>query len=81
VSTKAQIVELLNRGDGTLGKAADDEPVFILRAKDRLAPGTVEAWAGRLQELAEDSPKAAEALQLAAEMRRWQSKNGAKTPD
>src|ERR1700730_449746 len=37
--------ELAAKGEGCLGKAADDEPVFILRAQDIFAPDLVREWA------------------------------------
>ena len=71
--------EAAARGEGCLGKAADDEPVFVLRAKDRLAPMIVEIWAEMAALL--DSPKADDANRLAGMMRTWQVNNGSKTPD
>ena len=32
-------------GTSCLNKAADDEPLFVLRANDELAPDAVEKWA------------------------------------
>ena len=61
------------------GAAATDEPVFILRANDPLAPAVVEAWAARyLSSTAVQyvDPEHRErkyraALQCAADMREW----------
>lgn len=64
---------------------ADDEPIFILRATDRLAPEIVEAWADRyalskvVAQLSgapaaltiEQRRKYDEAKRCAREMRRW----------
>jgi|SRR6185437_1933614 len=36
-------------GKGCLGKAADDEPIFILRAQDRFAAPLVRQWAKNLE--------------------------------
>lgn len=33
------------RGPSCLTNAADDEPLFVLRANDELAPGVVRTWA------------------------------------
>jgi hypothetical protein len=33
-------------GRGCLGRAADDEPVFVLRGQDMLAPDLIDLWAG-----------------------------------
>ena len=59
------------RGEGCLGKAADDEPVFILRGQDMLAPDLVELWAEMAEGHRCDPAKVAEARELAAKMRAW----------
>lgn len=82
------------RGEGCLGRAADDEPVFVLRAQDALAPEIVETWAFRLEHetLGRDSPstrkrslsqisKIRGARALAREMRAWQASHDSKLPD
>ena len=38
-----------NRIQDPAGKIGEDEPVFLLRAKDSLAPAMVENWASALQ--------------------------------
>lgn len=57
-----------------LDKAADDEPVFVLRAQDRFAPDVVEHWAVLVQTRngGRPTPKTTEARQLAKAMRQWQ---------
>lgn len=64
--------------DTCLQKAADDEPIFVLRAKDKLAPIVVRLWA----ELAElhgcPKPKVMEAHALAVKMEGWPTR---KFPD
>lgn len=57
-----------------LNKAAADEPVFVLRAKDVLAAQTVRLWATMAQDKHEGS-KIAEALSLANEMEAWRLKH------
>jgi hypothetical protein len=55
-----------------LNKAAEDEPLFVLRAKDPNAPATVEEWARRAEESGAHEPwKIAEARALAEQMREW----------
>ena len=57
-----------------INKAADDEPVFVLRAKDPVAPFIVRAWAlasGQSQ----PGDKIAEAENLAREMELWKRSN------
>jgi hypothetical protein len=47
VMTKKQVLEAALRGEGCLGKAHDDEPVFVLVAHDNLSAETVDFWATR----------------------------------
>lgn len=68
-------VELVS---GCMAKAADDEPVFVLRAQDVLAPRLVRLWADLLETHTGITPKTAEAYRLAAEMEKWP---GRKMPD
>lgn len=79
--TKKLELELAAEGRGCLGKAADDEPVFVLRAADRSAPRAVREWArfAATQECPEE--KLQGALQLADAMEDWQRRNGCKWPD
>ncbi len=65
-------------GKGCLGKAADNEPVFILRGQDRLSASLVELWANLALEHGCDGAKVADAQNLAAAMRRWPTR---KFPD
>lgn len=81
MTTALEELTAANAGKGTLGKAADDEPVFILRAQDEFAPEIVERWALRLETVAGRTPKVREARALAHKMRAWQEMNGAKVPD
>lgn len=63
---------------GCLAKAADDEPLFILRAQDRTAPILVRQWAKMLRERDPKNPKIKEAEALADSMVRWPTR---KLPD
>ena len=45
MATKTEVLESLRSGRGCLGRTALDEPVFILRAQDILAPRVVVRWA------------------------------------
>jgi len=55
-----------------LNKAAEDEPLFVLRAKDPHAPGAVEHWASNAQQTGLHEPaKIAEARAIAEGMRDW----------
>ena len=59
-------------------KAADNEPLFVLRAQDQLAPDLVDRWASILRAEGGNEAKVAEARALAAAMRAWPTK---KLPD
>jgi hypothetical protein len=56
-------------------QAADpDEPMFILLARDPLAPVLVELWATLRRELRGHSDKVAEARRCAVAMREWRER-------
>jgi hypothetical protein len=59
-----------------LNKAHEDEPVFVLRANDPIAPEAVETWA-RQAELsgAHEPHKIVEARALAQTMRDWRTEH------
>lgn len=70
----------LHRGNSCLNKAADDEPLFVLRANDPLAPDLVRKWAERYFDSKKDRAfrltdgqraKTKEALELAVDMENW----------
>lgn len=55
-----------------INKAADDEPVFVLRAKDPEAVETVRTWASNARTRGTHEPeKIDEAFQLADQMAAW----------
>lgn len=64
-----------------MSKAADDEPVFVLRAQDKHAPAMVRIWAGAALASGTPQAKVNEALDLANAMESWQSEHSAKVPD
>lgn len=45
MATKREVLEAAARGEGCLGKAADDEPVFVFRAQDMFTARTIRYWA------------------------------------
>ena len=55
-----------------------EEPVFVLRAQDMLAPGIVEEWARRAEDMHINGPKVRGAREIAARMREWPNR---KMPD
>lgn len=74
--------------DPCLAKAGDEEPIFVLRAQDCLAPGLVRLWAAMVtREHMEGAPgelpteKLTAALKTALQMEAWQRANGSKVPD
>lgn len=59
---------------GCLDSAADDEPVFVLRAQDRFAPDVVEFWCTLVQTRngGKATPKVLGARKVMHAMREWQ---------
>lgn len=72
---------------GCFARAADDEPLFVLRAQDRFAPTIVRLWVEAVANASLEADnekmeaKINEALRLAKDMERWQAKHGSKVPD
>jgi hypothetical protein len=71
-----------------LNQAADDEPIFTLRANDELAASIVRSWAGHYHfikateyGLIDERQRAKynDALQLADQMDAWRKSKGMKT--
>lgn len=58
-----------------------DEPCFLLRSKDKLAPKLLLMWAMELRLQGGDPNMAAEAENWAQEMIEWQKTHEVKTPD
>lgn len=75
--TKKEVLAAANRGEGCLGRAADDEPVFVLRAQDCLAADLVEKWAiwasAGIATIGSEAAghKVGEARQISEAMRHW----------
>lgn len=61
-----------------LNKAADNEPLFVLRAQDSLAPTIIRAWAARARRAGCSEDKVQEAYVIAEEMEHWPNR---KLPD
>ena len=64
----------LSAPDSCLNKAAADEPVFVLRAKDPLAAITIQHWIAMSDGLHEPA-KLDEAHQLSMAMLDWRKRN------
>lgn len=73
--------ESYNRIQDPAGKIADDEPVFLLRAKDKLAPDTMRFWATRLREEGGDLAMVEMVLKHADLAEEWQKEYTCKLPD
>jgi hypothetical protein len=61
-----------------LKKAADDEPIFVLRAQDKLAPAVVQYWIDLARSQGTPEPTLQEAERCMASMEAWPTK---KVPD
>lgn len=62
----------------SLMKADDTEPIFVLRAQDRLAAAVVRFWADEAERAGANAAKVAEAREVADAMERWPAR---KLPD
>lgn len=58
-----------------------EEPLFILRAKDEVAPMGIEDYSERARESGASEEFASAAVQAAETMRNWQREHPAKIPD
>lgn len=67
--------------DRCLERVAVDEPIFILRSKDRLAPMLVRLWADLAKSQLGVCDKVIEAYCIANDMSDWQQKHNSKFPD
>jgi len=64
-----------------LDKVAPDEPVFVLRARDIIAPEIVREWAYRAQCEGAPIEKCDDARRIADAMEQWQIGHRRKVPD
>ncbi len=70
--TAKELRDATLRGEGPLAKAADEEPVFLLRAQDCHAADLVERWCIWVSTSSEiNQHKLNEARLIADFMRRW----------
>ena len=83
VLTKKEKIMLYGREDSDNGNIVieDDEPVFVLRAKDELAPFIVHMWAEMVRVSGGDQATIDSANAQAQAMRKWGLLNGRKLPD
>lgn len=65
-------IKAIERKNGCFAKAFEDEVLFVLRAKDLLAPGIVREWAKRAEQSGAHEPeKITEARRCADAMEQW----------
>ena len=62
-------------------RAADDEPLFTLRARDSFAPNLVRQWAKTAGANGTPAAQVQEAMAIADEMYAYQARHGRKVPD
>lgn len=70
-----------NRFQDPENKIPEDEPVFLLRAQDTIAPSVVEVWSIAAHKVGASPEIVEAAYKHAQEMRKWQEKHGSKVPD
>ncbi len=70
-----------NRIQDPEGKIPMDEPVFLIRGQDAVAPEAVEAWANLAELAGADANIIEAAMRQAREMRRWGKEVFDKIPD
>ena len=68
MAATAEALDGLCYGCGRLSQVALDEPVFILRARDMLAPKAVVRWAHLAEQAESPQNKVRGALQVAKQM-------------
>ena len=79
--TKTDVLIAAARGEGCLGRAADDEPVIVLRAHDHIAPHVALDWVVKAKHAGVSTEKVAAMLEQITRMLRWQGQHGSKVPD
>jgi hypothetical protein len=80
--TKAEELAALPDGNTPLAHSADDEPIFVLVARDKLAASIVRVAAERMRWLNVSQDRIDSATRIAAEMDSWRARNGGgKVPD
>lgn len=67
--------EVIQDPNSCFNQAADDEPIFVLRAKDVLAAGAVRWWARTAETMGLHRDKISDAFRIANEMDVWREEN------
>lgn len=82
MATKKDELAAAAVGLGPLGRSQDDEPIFVLCARDRAAAAAVLMWAELATEQGASGEKVESAKLLAIQMMEWrQAHGGGKVPD
>jgi len=71
----------LDNATSCLSRSQGDEPIFVLCARDEIAPFTVRDWVERAEMRGVNAEKIADAIRLAEQMEQWQRDHGKKLPD
>lgn len=71
----------LENPQSTLSRTGDDEPIFVIRARDIDGHKAVWDWCDRAKNRGVSNDKIDEAYIVADEMIKWKSKFGCKIPD
>jgi hypothetical protein len=79
--TAKEVISALDDGRGCLANAHEDEPVFVIRAKDVCFQAAISRWLEVAQRHGVDGEKIAGAERILQRAQVWQSKNGTKIPD
>jgi hypothetical protein len=64
-----------NRIGDLIQKIPEDEPVFLIRGKDIVAPEVIRQWAWRAHEVGADEEIVMRALEWARHVEEWQTEN------
>lgn len=72
--TASEEIDAASRGEGCLGRSQDDEPVFILCARDPVAAIVVRTWVVLSRWRGVRASKLAEAEALAEQMDTWRQR-------
>lgn len=79
--TKKELLDAVAKGEGPLGRSHDDEPVFVLVGRDRVAPTILRIWSMLARLMGAPTRKCGTAVTEAIAMDMWQKAHGSKVPD
>lgn len=79
--TKAEVMEEAALGKGCLGRAAPDEPVWIVRAHDEQFVDSVAGWIAGARARGVGANKIKSAQQVLEAGREWRRDHGTKVAD